>query len=161
MILYMIGQIYQYFTSSGLHSVQFIYSTYPPTAVLNTSPNLVSGILVGVTHNLELPTERKLPFSLSTSTPVLSPVTTSTGLVHALCYGFIIFVLSYSVTLLDVRPEAPVHNWCVSAYLCRDCVIRYCLLYTFLLTVITDSPRETTAGRRIFAYRQYLQDKPH
>ena len=73
--------------------------------------------MVGMTHNLELPTERMLPSSLSTSTPVLSPVTRSTGLVHALHYGFIIFVLIYSVTLLDIRPEAPVHNWCVSAYL--------------------------------------------
>ena len=89
-------------------------------------PHLQSGIFVAVTHNLELPTERTLPSSLSTSTPVQSPVTTSTGLVHPLRYGFIIFVLSYSVTLLDVRPEAPVHNWCVSGYLCRDCVRHYC-----------------------------------
>ena len=103
----------------------------------------MSGILVEVTHNLELSTERTLSSSLSTSTPVLSPVTTSTGLVHALCYGFIIFVLSYSVTLLDIRPEAPLHSWCVSAYLCRECgrlihrgtVFRrllYCLLYTVI-----------------------------
>ena len=87
--------------------------------------------MVGVTHNLELPTERTLPSSLSirTSAPVLSPVTTSTGLFHVLHYGFITFVLSYSVTLLGLRPEAPLHNWCVSAYLCRDCI------QTLLLTV--------------------------
>ena len=98
----------------------------------------MSGILVGVTHNLELPTEHMLPSSLSTSihhtsSHVLSPVTTSTGHVHALHYGFITIVLSYSVTLLDVRPEAPVHNWCVSAYLHRGTVFGlYCLLYTFI-----------------------------
>ena len=55
-------------------------------------PHLVSSILVGVTHNLELPTEHTLPSSLSTSTPVQSPVTASTGLVHALCYGFMIII---------------------------------------------------------------------
>ena len=110
--------------------MHFIYSTYSPTALLNTSPHLLNGILVGVTHNLELPTERTLPSSLSrrTSTPVLSQVTTSTGLIHALCYGFIIFVLIYSVTLLDVRPQGPVHNGCVSAYLYRGNVFGlYCL----------------------------------
>ena len=90
----------------------------------------MSGILVGVTHNLELPTEHILPSPLSTSAPVQSPVTTSTGLVHALHYGFIIFVLSYSVTLLDIRPEA---HQCVSAYLHRQTVFGlYCLLYTFI-----------------------------
>ena len=99
---------------------------------VNTPPHLVSGIFVGVTHNSELSTEHMLPSSLSTSSHVLSPVTTSTGLVHALHYSFIIFVLSYSIPLLDVRPEAPVHNWYVSAYLCRDCVRHYCLLYTFI-----------------------------
>ena len=48
--------------------------------------------VVEVTHNLELPTERTLPSSLSMSAPVQSPVTTSTGLAHALHYGFIIIV---------------------------------------------------------------------
>ena len=84
--------------------ILYKFILYPPTAVYWTlPPHPVSGTLVEVTHNSELSTEHILPSPLSTSTPVLSPMTTSTELVHTLCYGFIIFVLSYSVTLLDVK----------------------------------------------------------
>ena len=114
---------------------------------MNTSPSPRQWHLGRSDTQLRVANRVHTAFFIITSTPLQLPITASTGLVHALRYGFIIFVLSYSVTLLDVRPEAPVYSWCVSAYLCRDCVIRYCLLYTFLLTVITDSPRETTAGR--------------